>query len=165
LNFNLICCLWANGNAPVILERPELPSGNPCVPSPCGPNSQCRAIGNMPACTCLPNYVGRAPNCRPECTINAECPSNLACQKERCRDPCPGSCGPRAVCQVVNHGPVCTCLPGLTGDPFSGCSPVPASKIPYLWQKYLSAYELTTCRRHKLTFVLLNIFPVYVLYS
>ena len=99
------------------------------MPSPCGPNSQCRAIGNTPACSCLPNNVGRAPNCRPECTISAECPSNLACQKERCRDPCPGSCGPRATCRVVNHGPVCTCLPGHTGDPFSGCSPVPPSKI------------------------------------
>lgn len=105
------------------------------MPSPCGPNSQCRAIGSTPACTCLPNYVGRAPNCRPECTINAECPSNLACQKEHCRDPCPGSCGSSAICRVVNHGPVCTCLPGLTGDPFSGCSPVPASKIPYLRPK------------------------------
>ena len=148
------------GNTPVILESPEPPSGNPCVPSPCGPNSQCRAVGSTPACTCLPNYVGRAPNCRPECTINAECPSNLACQKESCRDPCPGSCGPRAICHVVNHGPVCTCLPGLTGDPFSGCSPVPASKIPCLRPKPLSAYKFTRCRRYILTCVLLNMVPL-----
>lgn len=108
------------------LEPPaQPPSGNPCVPSPCGPNSQCRVVGNTPACSCLPYYVGRAPNCRPECTISAECPSNLACQNERCRDPCPGSCGVQATCVVVKHAPVCTCQPGFTGDPFAGCSLIP----------------------------------------
>lgn len=104
-------------------ERPIVEiNTNPCVPSPCGPNSQCRAVGGTPACSCLPNYIGRAPNCRPECTINAECPGNLACQNERCRDPCPGSCGPQATCMVIKHAPACTCLPGYTGDPFAGCS-------------------------------------------
>ena len=108
------------------LEPPvQPPSGNPCVPSPCGPNSQCRVVGNTPACSCLPHYVGRAPNCRPECTISAECLSNLACQNERCRDPCPGSCGVQATCVVVKHAPVCTCQPGFTGDPFAGCSLIP----------------------------------------
>jgi hypothetical protein len=108
------------------LEPPvQPPSGNPCVPSPCGPNSQCRAVGNTPACSCLPNYVGRAPNCRPECTISAECASNLACQNEHCRDPCPGSCGVQATCVVVKHAPLCTCQPGFTGDPFTGCSLIP----------------------------------------
>lgn len=106
-----------------LLERPtEEPSGNPCVPSPCGPNSQCRAIGNTPACSCVSNYIGRPPNCRPECVINAECPGNLACQNEKCQDPCPGSCGIHATCRVVKHTPVCTCIPGYTGDPFAGCS-------------------------------------------
>lgn len=109
--------------------QPVPPSGNPCVPSPCGPNAQCRTIGETPACSCLPNYIGRPPNCRPECSINEECPGNLACQNERCRDPCPGSCGIHASCVVVKHAPMCSCDPGFTGDPFSGCSPVP-SKIP-----------------------------------
>lgn len=108
------------------LEPPvQPPSGNLCVPSPCGPNSQCYMAGNTPACSCLPHYVGRAPNCRPECTINAECPSNLACQNKRCRDPCPGSCGVQATCVVVKHSPLCTCQPGFTGDPFTGCSLIP----------------------------------------
>lgn len=100
-------------------DRPS----NPCVPSPCGPNSQCRVVGETPVCSCLPNFVGRAPNCRPECTINSECPANLACINERCKDPCPGSCGFNAFCNVVNHSPVCTCEAGYNGDPFSGCNP------------------------------------------
>lgn len=101
---------------------------NPCIPSPCGPNSQCRVIGNTPACSCLPNYIGRAPNCRPECTISAECPSNKACQREKCVDPCPGSCGANTECSVINHSPVCSCQVGFTGDPFGGCSSVPSKK-------------------------------------
>lgn len=107
-----------------LLEKPviEEPSSNPCIPSPCGPNSQCRVVGSTPACSCLPNYIGRSPNCRPECTINSECPGNLACQNERCRDPCPGSCGPHTTCIVVKHAPMCHCIVGYTGDPFSGCS-------------------------------------------
>lgn len=44
---------------------------------------------------------------------------------ERCKDPCPGSCGNNALCNVVNHSPVCSCSHGFTGDPFSGCSLIP----------------------------------------
>lgn len=108
----------------IFLERPE-PVGNPCIPSPCGPNSQCRVVGTQAACSCLPNYIGRSPNCRPECTNNAECPGNLACINERCKDPCPGSCGAKATCTVINHSPNCVCESGYTGDPFAECSPVP----------------------------------------
>lgn len=116
-----------------ILEKAvEIPSGNPCVPSPCGANSQCRVIGTQAACSCLPNYVGRPPSCRPECVINEECPGNLACQNERCKDPCPGSCGSFATCIVIKHVPVCQCLGGYTGDPFTGCAPAPTCKNHYL---------------------------------
>lgn len=99
---------------------------DPCEPTPCGPNSQCRVFGSQAACSCLQNYVGRPPNCRPECTISAECPGNMACEKEQCKNPCPGSCGPLANCTAVNHIPVCSCPPGFTGDPFATC--VPQSK-------------------------------------
>lgn len=40
----------------------------------------------------------------------------------KCRDPCPGTCGQNAECHVVNHLPVCTCLYGYNGDPFKYCS-------------------------------------------
>lgn len=102
----------------------EEPTGNPCVPSPCGPFSACRVVGTLPACSCLPNYIGKSPNCRPECTINAECPMNLACINEKCSDPCIGSCGLNSICTVLNHNPVCQCRTGFRGDPFSVCSEV-----------------------------------------
>lgn len=94
---------------------------NPCVPTPCGPHSQCREIGDSPSCSCLPNYIGSPPNCRPECSINEECTRSEACMREKCRDPCPGSCGIGAQCTVVNHIPVCVCPEGYTGDPFTNC--------------------------------------------
>lgn len=104
------------------------PPEDPCVPSPCGPYSQCRVINNTPACSCLTNYIGQPPNCRPECVIHADCPSNLACTTERCVDPCPGSCGQQANCYVINHNPVCTCPPGYTGNALVACQLEP-SKI------------------------------------
>lgn len=103
---------------------------NPCVPSPCGPNSKCRDVGSIASCSCMPNYSGSPPNCRPECTISADCPSNLACIHENCRDPCPGSCGSNALCRVLNHIPICTCSEGYTGDPFSSCQLKPQEIEP-----------------------------------
>lgn len=84
-------------------------------------------ISGNPACSCLPDYIGAPPSCRPECVLSAECQSHMACISQRCRDPCPGSCGTNAGCHVVNHLPICTCNVGHTGDPFTQCSPVPAS--------------------------------------
>lgn len=102
---------------------------NPCVPSPCGPYSECRNYGGYPSCSCLPKYTGSPPNCRPECSINAECPSNKACIKEKCQDPCPGSCGIGSICNVLNHVPICQCSDGFTGDPFVSCYPKPQVPI------------------------------------
>lgn len=118
---------------PPVQDVPE-PARNPCVPSPCGPYSQCQPAGPaglQPSCSCLPNYFGAAPNCRPECTINAQCPGNLACMNERCRDPCPGACGALATCHVNQHAPICTCQPGYVGDPFTACRlPPPPPQQP-----------------------------------
>ena len=111
-------------------ERPDDVT-NPCVPSPCGPNSECRDIGNTPSCSCLASFIGSPPNCRPECTIHADCSSDRACINTKCRDPCPGSCGVSAVCSVLNHIPICTCIDGYVGDPFTSCRPKPLEGIYY----------------------------------
>lgn len=98
---------------------------NPCVPSPCGPNSQCREVNGQAVCSCLPTYVGSPPGCRPECVVSSECPLDKACANQKCVDPCPGVCGQNANCRVNNHSPICSCSPGYTGDPFSRCYPIP----------------------------------------
>lgn len=96
----------------------------PCLPSPCGPNSECRTSQDRAVCSCLPGMYGAPPNCRPECVINQDCPSHLACLNNKCKDPCVGSCGFNAQCTVKNHNPTCTCITGFEGDPFSGCNPI-----------------------------------------
>lgn len=66
--------------------------------------------------------IGAPPYCRPECSIDQDCPSHLACgQNNKCLDPCEGSCGLNAKCIVHNHYPECQCYEGFEGDPFSGC--------------------------------------------
>lgn len=96
---------------------------SPCVPSPCGPNAECRDVNGQASCACQLNFSGSPPNCRAECIINPDCPSNRACMQSKCRDPCPGSCGISAICVVMNHTPICNCPEGFTGDPFTRCSP------------------------------------------
>lgn len=121
----------------LFLDIPQDPPiVNPCSPSPCGPYSQCTAYGSSPSCSCLPTYIGSPPNCRPECVVHAECSSNLACMREKCRDPCPGSCGVESQCSVINHVPICTCPVGYTGDPFVSCYIKPSPrKFKKVFQK------------------------------
>jgi len=134
----------------VITEIPITERPPSCTPSPCGPNSLCQIISGNPACSCLPNYIGVPPQCRPECILSTECKSHLACVNQRCADPCPGSCGINAQCHVLNHLPVCTCMEGFTGDPFTQCSIIPPGKnieqrIIYMMNKYFDVLQKINC--------------------
>jgi hypothetical protein len=83
--------------------------------------------------------IGSAPNCRPECLLNSECPSNTACINQKCVDPCLGTCAPNGECRVINHRPVCSCAAGYSGDGFSSCRPTPVvGKIDYLGIRRIS---------------------------
>lgn len=104
---------------------------NPCHPSPCGPNSQCREVNQQAVCSCIQGFVGSPPDCRPECTSNSECPPSQACVNQKCRDPCPGTCGLNALCSVVNHNPFCTCRERYTGNPFASCTPIGKTNSTY----------------------------------
>jgi hypothetical protein len=136
INHNPICSCppgqqgdpFVNCFAAIDTEEPRVPTPtNPCVPSPCGPNSICQVKKNRPVCSCSPNFSGSPPYCRPECVISQECPKNKACVKERCVNPCVDACGQNAKCDVVNHTPFCSCLQGYEGDAFVGCSRIPAT--------------------------------------
>lgn len=123
----------------LITEQPPAPT-NPCQPSPCGPNAECQVRGDSPACSCIANYIGVPPNCRPECTINPECPPHLACMQKKCRDPCVGLCGSNAQCSVVNHHAVCACAEGYTGNPFSTCEPVVKGEYTYKEKEFFVSF-------------------------
>jgi hypothetical protein len=102
---------------------------NPCNPSPCGANAVCKERNGAGSCTCLPEYTGDPyAGCRPECVLNTDCDRAKACVRNKCVDPCPGTCGLNAECRVVNHAPSCGCLPGYTGNPLSSCHLPPPSK-------------------------------------
>lgn len=95
---------------------------SPCSPSPCGTNAECKQQFGAGACFCLKGYFGNPyEGCRLECLVNSDCPSNKACTRNKCINPCSGTCAVNADCQVVNHSPLCTCLPQYTGDPFRLC--------------------------------------------
>lgn len=103
----------------------------PCKPSPCGPNSQCTNNNGQAVCSCLPQFIGTPPNCRPECLVNSECGPNRACVNQKCVDPCVGTCGRDAQCKVVHHSPICVCANGFTGDPFVYCFANPSMFYNY----------------------------------
>lgn len=95
-----------------------------CNPSPCGSNAQC----NDGVCTCISEYFGDAyVGCRPECVINTDCSRDRACVLRKCRDPCVGTCGVNAECNVVNHLPMCSCPRNMTGNAFISCQPFQGS--------------------------------------
>ena len=121
-----------------VLDQRPTPKPDPCNPSPCGPNTVCNLLDGGAVCNCMSdNYIGNPLiGCKPECVLNTECPSTQACINQKCRDPCPGTCGINAECRVAIHRAVCTCLHGYEGDPFRQC--VPKSKPFYrifYWHK------------------------------
>lgn len=121
----------------IISVQPTEGPRAPCNPSPCGANAVCKERNGAGSCSCLPEYFGDPYiGCRPECVINSDCDRSKACINNKCRDPCPGTCGLNAECHVVNHAPSCSCLPGYSGDPLTSCILVPPSKT-FLFSSFL----------------------------
>merc|ERR1712004_171305 len=99
-------------------EKPD-----PCNPSPCGTNAECIPSGDNANCKCPPGHQGDPfVFCKKgECEYDHDCSSQLACFDFKCRDPCIGTCGQLAECQVRDHRPICSCPQGYTGDPLTAC--------------------------------------------
>lgn len=109
---------------------------DPCNPSPCGSNAQCRDG----ICTCLPEYQGDPyTGCRPECVLNSDCPRDKACIRNKCVDPCPGTCAINAICDVINHVPMCSCPSGMIGNAFVMCSEV-QRMLPFKFRSRILNY-------------------------
>ena len=121
INIFLIITCKGPPTSPNVVEQP-------CTPTPCGPNSICRPVGNAPVCGCQPGYLGVPPECRPECVSNSECSPSQACVNLKCQDPCKDTCGRDSECRVVGHNPICSCPSGYTGDPVTGCRIIPSKQ-------------------------------------
>ena len=110
---------------PTTVEKPR-----PCEPNPCGLNAQCKEQNGAINCVCPSDYIGDPySSCRPECLINTDCPRDKSCSKNRCIDPCPGTCGANADCRATNHIAMCTCKESFSGDPYSSCGPIPVIRM------------------------------------
>jgi len=99
-------------------EKPD-----PCNPSPCGQNAECIRNGDNANCKCPAGHQGDPfVFCKKgECEYDHDCDHQLACFDFKCRDPCIGTCGQLAECQVRDHRPICSCPQGYTGDPLTAC--------------------------------------------
>lgn len=111
---------------PVVKKITPMERLDPCYPSPCGQNSVCRAQNDRAICSCLPGFFGNAngEECRPECTLSSDCSKDKACVNAKCVNPCSGVCGYGALCNTINHNPVCSCPTNMIGNPFVQCHEV-----------------------------------------
>ena len=58
-----------------------------------------------------------------QCQSDNQCTIDKSCIRGQCKDPCSlrGACGSKALCEVLNHRPRCTCPECHTGSPFVRC--------------------------------------------
>ncbi|XP_059474496.1 neurogenic locus notch homolog protein 1-like [Neocloeon triangulifer] len=90
---------------------------NSCADSPCGHGAECRAQSHRAVCSCPHNFVGD-----PLVSCRAKPEERIVVQRIEV-DPClqRSACGANAECRNVGGRPVCSCLPGHAGDPYSQC--------------------------------------------
>ncbi|XP_054284354.1 versican core protein-like [Macrosteles quadrilineatus] len=96
---------------------------DPC--NVCGLNTECVVDeDDTPLCYCKPGHQGDPfTECTAgECTKNSDCSSDRMCLSNRCEDPCQDGCGLNTACRVVNHRPLCACLPGFVFTMDEGCT-------------------------------------------
>jgi hypothetical protein len=92
---------------------------DPCIL--CGANTICQ----NGVCICETDYHGDPyVGCKPECILNSDCDRDKACIRRKCVNPCAGLCGINAICEVLNHIPICRCPDGMSGNAFVKCNPI-----------------------------------------
>lgn len=97
---------------------------NPCLVDSCGSHAECTPFNHGIECRCLSGFVGNPyVECShlQGCRSDSECSSSEACINGQCGSPC--QCGANALCDVVDHRPICLCPNGYTGDALIGCAP------------------------------------------
>lgn len=142
----------------IFLDVPEPVPSDPCHPSPCGPNSVC----NNGICSCVVGYHGDPYlGCRPECVYNTDCPLDKGCSRNKCVNPCVGTCGLNAICDVMNHVPMCSCPKGMSGNAFMECRPSAGKNIFLLC--WIIIYVYTYIRINSCTCVLQYLLPTHAI--
>ena len=123
------------------IETPQPIIRDPCNPSPCGPNSQCRDVNGQASrfkdesfkapivnnlikisnillvCSCLSSYIGAPPNCRPECVTNSDCALHLACVNQRCQ-----GTNIKSLSKCITHFVPCLCFRSMSRNLWLWCN-------------------------------------------
>lgn len=93
--------------------------------------------------------------CRPECIVSSECPADKACMNNKCINPCSRNvCGIKATCKVLNHSPLCSCIPPLIGNPLFECYPQSGKYILLLFH-----INILSNMTYLFTFIVIEIDP------
>lgn len=106
----------------------------------------------------------RIPEPQPECTQDAECPSQLACISSHCQNPCTVAnvCSPDQECRVLDTLPLrtvmCQCPPDTIADSSGRCKPIGEyqsncisqfGNISFLSVYYLNSLDIRNYREPK----------------
>lgn len=100
---------------------------DPCLSTvTCGRNAQCKVQLHRAQCICPQGMQGNPLiSCISVlCQYNEDCADHESCDRLNrvCRPVCDdNTCAQKATCIGKAHQPICTCLPGLTGNPYFEC--------------------------------------------
>lgn len=138
---------------------------NPCaIANICAPNQQCRVIDSLPLrtimCQCPPDtIVDSSGRCiaivtvQVECKTDNECKNEEQCVRGKCLDVCLNNqCGVNALCKAFNHGAICYCAPGYTGNAHYECTNEPKHTGEIIPPECYSDSDCTydkTCRNER----------------
>lgn len=107
-----------------------------CDSDSCAPTARCIGQKHQPVCNCQSGTSGNPyVECssyreQPQCTADAECPSQLACINQRCENPCAQSnvCSPQQTCSILDTLPLrtimCRCPADMITDSSGRCVPI-----------------------------------------
>lgn len=106
---------------------------NPCeTTANCTIDEVCKVYEHRPQCACPSGTIAQNNGCEPLrnipiCRYDQDCPSQTACIRGECTNPCNATqpCGVNAQCRVLDTIPIrtmtCECLPGYTGNAAIQC--------------------------------------------
>lgn len=96
-----------------------------CDQYPCGRQTICKGVAHRPVCSCRDGFFGdpRKGCVKKDCESDNDCSDEKYCEQHVCKIACLTGkpCGENSVCSSEKHRRLCSCKPGYTGNPNTGC--------------------------------------------